>query len=360
MTSPSVIVAGVSWWNRPTLAALVSESAGARAVFCDAIAEGIAAAARERAPLYAWASKVTAEDEALARAGGVSMTFVEDGFIRSVGLGAGLARGGAFVLDRSGIYYDATRPSDIETMLATAEIDKEELARAAALRTAIFTAGITKYNVGRRTAPLDAPAGRERVLVVGQVAVDAGVRRTISSVLAVSDGATVNRDLLRAARAAFPKAYIVYKPHPDVAGGLRPGAVTAEDAARDADLVIADADIAGLIGSCDRVVTLSSLSGFEALLRGKMVTCLGLPFYAGWGLTDDRTAAPRRTRRRTLDELVAVTLLRYCRYVDPVTCTPCTPEDMLARLVAQRASTSYRLAARVRQHASWIGRKLGL
>lgn len=362
MTSPPVIVAGVSWWNRPTLNALLGargDGEGVRVIHLDAVAEGIAAAARESAPLYAWASKVRSEDEAAARAAGVAMTFVEDGFIRSVGLGAGLARGGSFVLDRSGIYYDATRPSDIETMLETADLGAEEIARAGALRAAMTTAGITKYNVGRR-ARLEVPAGRERVLVVGQVAVDAGVRRTLSPVVDVTDSANVNRDLLIAARAAFPGAFIVYKPHPDVAGGLRPGAVSPEDAARYADRAVADADIAGLMETCDRVMTLSSLSGFEALLRGKAVTCLGLPFYAGWGLTDDRASSPRRSRRRTLEELVAVTLLRYCRYVDPVTCTPCPPENMIARLAQQRASMTHHIAARARQHASWLGRKLGL
>ena len=77
------------------------------------------------------------------------------------------------------------------------------------------------------------------------------------------------------------------------------------------------------------------------------------------GVTDDRTASPRRTRARSLDELVAVTLLRYCRYVDPVTCKPCSPEDMITRLATQRASAAHLVSARLRQHASWPGRKLG-
>ncbi|SUV87835.1 capsular polysaccharide export protein [Bordetella pertussis] len=49
-----------------------------------------------------------------------------------------------------------------------------------------------------------------------------------------------------------------------------------------------------------------------------MVT-YGKPFYAGWGLTEDRAAdwpRDRRTRRLSLDELVAGTLLRYPLYWD--------------------------------------------
>ena len=69
------------------------------------------------------------------------------------------------------------------------------------------------------------------------------------------------------------------------------------------------------------------------MLRGKSVTTYGVPFYAGWGLTRDLGAVPaRRTARRTLDELVAVTLLTYPRYVDPVTGLPCPAEVVVARL----------------------------
>jgi capsular polysaccharide export protein len=77
----------------------------------------------------------------------------------------------------------------------------------------------------------------------------------------------------------------------------------------------------------------TSLAGFEALMRGKKVTTYGVPFYAGWGLTDDLGPVPaRRTAKRTLDELVAATLLIYPRYLDPVTGLPCPAEVAVARL----------------------------
>src|SRR5690606_8236511 len=40
---------------------------------------------------------------------------------------------------------------------------------------------------------------------------------------------------------------------------------------------------------------------------------------AGWGLTDDRMAIPRRQARPDLVQLVAAAYVRYCRYVDPLT-----------------------------------------
>ncbi len=74
------------------------------------------------------------------------------------------------------------------------------------------------------------------------------------------------------------------------------------------------------------------------------MTTHGLPFYAGWGLTDD-PGCPRRTRRLTLDELVAGALILYPRYVDPRTGLPCPPEVLVQRLaegdpeLARRART---------------------
>ena len=61
---------------------------------------------------------------------------------------------------------------------------------------------------------------------------------------------------------------------------------------------------------------MTSLVGFEALLRGLPVVTYGQPFYAGWGLTRDHAPLARRTRRLSLDELVAGALLRYPRYVN--------------------------------------------
>jgi len=83
----------------------------------------------------------------------------------------------------------------------------------------------------------------------------------------------------------------------------------------------------------DEVHVNTSLAGFEALLRDKRVTTYGVPFYAGWGLTNDLGPVPtRRTARRSIDELVAAALILYPRYFDPVTGLPCPAEVVVARL----------------------------
>lgn len=91
--------------------------------------------------------------------------------------------------------------------------------------------------------------------------------------------------------------------------------------------------MATLLDRVDAVHVLTSLTGFEALLRGRDVTCHGVPFYAGWGLTRDLAPVPtRRGRQRTLAELVAAVLIVYPRYLDPVTGLPCPPEVLISRM----------------------------
>ncbi|MFJ4292392.1 capsular polysaccharide biosynthesis protein [Cupriavidus sp. NPDC089707] len=237
----------------------------------------------------------------------LSVITVEDGFLRSVGLGAQLIRPLSWVFDRTGIYYDATRESDLERLLANAEFDSATLSRAARLRETIVNAGLTKYNVG--AGNWSRPPGLGNViLAVGQVEADASLRFG-------APGIRTNRALLEAVRAEAPDAYIIYKPHPDVMTGLRGDRDAESELAGRCDEVVSDCPMDRLIAAVDSVHVLTSLAGFEALLRGKPVTTHGAPFYAGWGLTDDRCELPRRRRRLSLDMLVAGALILYPRYV---------------------------------------------
>jgi capsular polysaccharide export protein len=357
---PRSVVVGVQWWNVRPVSALLAVPAGAP-VFARTTAAAIPIAAQLQARVVAWASRTGPEDEEACRAAGVALWRIEDGFIRSVGLGAGLAAGASYVLDARGIHYDARRPSDIEELLNTAELSDADRERGADLRRLIVATGISKYNVGRKPCAPAFPVRRERVLVPGQVGVDASIRQTLSATIDCSGALNPNLALLASARARRPKAFIVYKPHPDVAAGLRPGGIEESVALRYADRVVAGTDIIGLIEQCDSLETLSSLSGFEALLRGKHVVVHGLPFYAGWGLTQDLTAAPRRhRRRRRLDELVFLALVRYGRYVDPATVKPCAPERLIEQLAELRRRRWPLRRALLWQQVSWAARKAGL
>jgi capsular polysaccharide export protein len=277
-----------------------------------------------------WAARETPALAAELTGAGVPVLRMEDGFVRSRGLGSDFHRAASVVLDDLGVYYDATRPSRLETILQTTEFDETTLARAADLRRRLVAAGLSKYNLWTpgRTVP-EWPAERSKLLVVGQVENDKSILKGCESV-------RTNLGLLQAARADHPDAFLIFKPHPDVEAGNRPGAVDPGALADLADAVVRDLDINACIVAVDGLATMTSLAGFETLLRGKPVWTYGRPFFAGWGLSRDALDFPRRTRRLTLEHLVAGALITYPIYIHPPTGLPCTPEELVGFLEQDR------------------------
>ncbi|GHE20527.1 capsular polysaccharide biosynthesis protein [Halomonas urumqiensis] len=278
--------------------------------------------------LLAWSSQVDTALENDCEARQLSLWRMEDGFIRSVGLGTDLTRPLSLVLDSQGIYYDPGQPSDLERLLNDSDFDAELLARAAALRERLVRLKLSKYNVAGQQLPA-LPEGKRRILVPGQVETDASIQRG-------SPDVRTNSALLAAVRERHPDACILYKPHPDVLTGARVGLLD-DTARRLYDLDVGTVAISDLLEVVDEVHTMSSLTGFEALLRGRRVSTYGMPFYAGWGLTEDRQHNPRRQRKLSLDALVAGTLLLYPGYVDPASGQLCNAETTVTLLEKQRA-----------------------
>jgi capsular polysaccharide export protein len=263
-----------------------------------------------------WASKPLQDVENVVR--------VEDGFLRSRGLGADLIPPLSLVCDDLGIYYDPTQESRLERIINTqSTLTDADRDRAAKLIKKLIATGLSKYNTGALTLPTGLPTGR-RILVPGQVEDDASIKLGAGDI-------NTNRDLLIAARTANPAAVILYKPHPDVEAGLRDGAIP--DASDYADAILTDTDPIAALTLVDDVWTMTSLLGFEALLRSKNVVCTGMPFYAGWGLTDDRgMPCTRRAASPDLVTLVHATLIQYPRYFDPQTGLACPVEVVVDRL----------------------------
>lgn len=274
----------------------------------------------------------------------VNILHVEDGFLRSSGLGANLAPPLSLVADDLGLYYDCHRPSRLEELVnASPDLSPDERARAERLITDLRRFNVTKYNLSQAT-PLPERAGAINILVPGQVEDDA-------SILRGCDRVRTNLHLLETVRAANPDATIFYKPHPDVEAGLRPGRIAPDAYAGLADHVLAHCDPGQAIDLCDQLWTMTSTMGFEALIRGKPVTCLGMPFYAGWGLTTDNGPAPaRRIARPDLVGLAHACLIDYPRYYDPQSGEPCPVETTVERLRQggmPKGRLSNRIAARL-------------
>lgn len=351
---------GISWWKRWHVRRYLY-SPWNRVHFYQRAAAIPCGLDPDSSRVLVWGLRDTPALRARAARCGYPVWRMEDGFLRSVGLGTDLTTPLSQVIDSHGIYFDPRQPSDLERLLAETRFSAAELSEARALRQRLLETRLSKYNLAPDQRPLAHRAGNGQpiVLVPGQVEQDAAVRLGCPDI--ASDAA-----LLAAVRSARPDAYIVYRPHPDVVSGNRSAGRTAPNP-RDFDQRVIDSSLAACLDMADEVHTMTSLVGFEALLRGKTVVTYGLPFYAGWGLTEDRHRLPRRQRSLTLDELVAGVLLRYPRYVNDASGEFTSAAWTLERLAALAASAGrpkhdwlHRLGRTVHAFAIGVLRELRL
>lgn len=266
---------------------------------------------------------------------GIPLVRIEDGFLRSVALGRQGAPPLSLCVDRSGIYFDPTRPSDLEQILENHNFaaDGPLMQRAAHCLQLLLDSRLSKYNAAPDVTieRLYGPKTGRRVLVLGQVEGDMSLVKGLEAKID-------NNELVRIAVSENPDAQVIYKPHPEVLHRTRTDPPQSHpDAVRDICLVLdQDVALADALDTVDHVYTMTSLAGFEALIRGIAVTCLGAPFYAGWGATDDRQTCPRRTASRTPLEIFAAAYILYPLYFDPVTGDTVELEQALESLARAR------------------------
>jgi len=333
---------GFQLWKRHHVLPFL-KAPGNRVVFARSLTAALRKGMSRDSRVLAWGTDEPQAVQDWAREEGVPVWRVEDGFIRSVGLGSDLIRPLSLAVDRHGAYFDPRHPSDLETLINTFSASPEEERRAKALISLILSERVTKYNTeSHRDLKLDVGPERLTILVPGQVEDDASIRMGCERV-------ETNEGLLREVRAAYPTAFVVYKPHPDTLARNRNGHIDAATLRQLCDHVETEVDVIGCIDGVREVHTMTSLAGFDALLRGRKVVTYGRPFYAGWGLTEDRLDFPRRARRATLEQLVAAALLRYPRYWLPDLRAFVAAETAVGRIAETRRLLDSQGGARILQ-----------
>lgn len=298
---------GFKLWKEAHARAFLHSTRGTTEFFSSTV-PAVEAARKKQGNVVVWASREPEDLAPACAAAGLALWRMEDGFLRSVGLGADYFRPGSLVLDDMGIYYDPARPSRLERLLRRAPTG-QELETARRVRQEVARRGISKYNMAGAADMPALPAGKTVILVPGQVEDDASVRLG-------GCGIHSNAALLETVRARCPEAFLLYKEHPDVVSGKRVGRLEPRRIRGLADAVVRTTPVEVVLRCCHAVHTLTSLTGFEALLRDIPVWTYGVPFYAGWGLTRDRIDMPRRRRLPSIDHLVVGVLLRYPAYFD--------------------------------------------
>lgn len=269
---------------------------------------------------------------------GAKIVICEDGFLRSADTWANhdapprFRHGCSLVLDALGCYCDATRESTVERLLNDPSLVVTEKQRVEARRLIGRIVGekLTKYNHQPLVA---APVGRpgvRKVLVVDQSYGDYAVRK------GWADDSTFARMLADAER-DNPGADVLVKTHPDTMTGRRKGYYDGLKEHGNVVRVTAPVNPYALLEQVDEVYVCSTQFGFEALMAGKKVHVYGMPFYAGWGVTDDRQRNPRRTNRRSLEEIFYIFYVLYTHWYNPDTGKVCSIDEAMDWLIGIRS-----------------------
>lgn len=259
-----------------------------------------------------WGSKIPSWASIYAYIKNIPIYYVEDGFLRSIGNGLLHTRPSSFCVDKCGIYFDANKASEIENIINNFDFSSnfDLISRA--------HNGISLFKSARLTKYYDAePYGvyksiektkKYSILVIGQVEDDASI---------IKGKTLINRnvDLVLQAKKDFPQADIYFRPHPDFWAGNRKSYSDIKKIKSICAIVPPESSMYELFSVVDHVYTMTSLAGFEALINGLKVTTFGMPFYAGWGLTDDRVKEARRTRQASLEEVFAAAYFLYPKYL---------------------------------------------
>jgi len=267
-----------------------------------------------------------------------SFLLIEDGFIRSIGLGEDEAF--SIVKDDKGIYYDATVPSRLEEILQSYDFvnDAELMQTAREAMTLLRTLKISKYNIGVLTLPDYLKTDTKKVLIIAQTAGDMSLRYGYAD----EAGAW---QMVQQAVEDNPDAEIYVKIHPDVLAGKKDSNINVAFAKAHCRVIEEDIHPVVLLKAFDKVYTQTSQMGFEALMLGKEVHIFGAPFYVGWDtpglrwhLSDEIKGRilERRGMKRSVEELFAAAYILYSQYYNPIRRRPSDIIDTIKEVDRER------------------------
>lgn len=246
----------------------------------------------------------------IARLSKKEINRMEDGLIRSVELGSDHATPLSLIIDKKGIYYKTDKPSELNDLLASAEnyLKPDILKEANYVINAIRFSGITKYNRFTATGKAN-PSYKERILVLGQVENDAALK--FGNINKISQ-----LQLVEIAVSENPNSHVVYRPHPQVYEEFSRNKNKMKKFQKLCEISDPNGSLSDDLSISDKVYTINSGSGLEAIIHGKETHLFGWAFYAGYGLSKDRySKALKRLKPLNLLDFVAVVYIIYPQYL---------------------------------------------
>ncbi|OCG20261.1 hypothetical protein A9G22_11000, partial [Gilliamella sp. App2-1] len=280
----------------------------------------------------------TAKARAYATKNSLPFIALEDGFLRSIGLGLEGFPPLSLIADSIGIYYDSRAPSDLEILIKNKKLLNHHFNKAVSAKKLIIDAELSKYNHAPDFLGFNDKTNNQnkKILVIDQTFGD----------MAVELGGANQQtfiSMLNCAVRENPSSTIYVKTHTDVINGHKKGYLTQIVNHNSVMLFSEDVNSFSLLKHFDKIYVVTSHMGFEALLLGKQVITFGLPWYAGWGVTDDRhkninhLRTNNRRTQATVLELFTASYILYCKYINPYTGKNGTIFDVINYLIKIKA-----------------------
>jgi len=245
----------------------------------------------------------------------------EDGFLRSVasfekkGVSDNYKISYSIVIDDLAPYYSAYQNTRLEQMLNNFDKASMDPGHVNTTINKILSSYLSKYN-NQPLLDLEKEV-KGGILVIDQVHNDYSVTR--------GGGKWNLKKMLQTALKENPGKKIFLKIHPDNISNNTSHGGFYGDILHDSNVEIIDYECnsIALMKHVEKVYVFSSQLGFEAVLLGKNVQVFGLPFYCGWGFTNDRHPHARngrfvesRKNKRSKEEVFYVAYCLYTRYLD--------------------------------------------
>ena len=145
LNSSDIYCFGIRHWTRVNIKPFLSSNHN-KVVFVKTVAAAKKAGIKKHDQVVIWGTREPPGLDELINITQKHLLSMEDGFLRSVGLGSDLVRPSSLVLDPEGIYFDPSQPSQLELLLANTTFSQALLQQAIRVRTKVIQSRLTKYN----------------------------------------------------------------------------------------------------------------------------------------------------------------------------------------------------------------------
>jgi capsule polysaccharide export protein KpsC/LpsZ len=266
--------------------------------------------------IYIWGYEIGHWALLVSKIFNIKISRVEDGYLRSFYLGKEHNQANSLVIDNESLHFDKNGKSIIHELISE-EID-EKITNQHAEYFIKFCKNnfITKYSAINKTHLKTIEQINNLFPAANFIGV-VGQKPNDKSMIYGNPKSYSNFSIFYKALKENKDSIIIFKQHPDVVdNSLTDILVKLFCIFSKRTFFIKDKFLSPIyfINRSNVIYTISSTIGFEALIHDKKTVVFGTPFYAGYGLTEDRVKIERKKKLITKEQLIYNYIYRYCKY----------------------------------------------